>query len=80
MWCSHVSVLQVVVSGVIEKEERLKGGTEMDWCKALMWIAAICVFVAMVGERFLPQLVVVALAFVGTAIMVAIVAYLMDGE
>lgn len=35
---------------------------------------------AMVGERFLPQLVVVALAFVGTAIMVAIVAYLMDGE
>ena len=27
----------------------------MDWCKALMWIAAICVFVAMVGERFLPQ-------------------------
>lgn len=59
---------------MIEKEERLKGGTEMDWCKALMWIAA------MVGERFLPQLVVVALAFVGTAIMVAIVAHLMDGE
>lgn len=52
----------------------------MDWCKALMWIAAICVFVAMVGERFLPQLVVVALAVVGTAIMVAIVAYLMDEE
>lgn len=52
----------------------------MDWFKALMWIAAICVFVAMVGERFLPQLVVVSLAFVGTAIMVAIVAHLMDGE
>jgi hypothetical protein len=34
----------------------------------------------MVGERFLPQLVVVSLAFVGTAIMVAIVAHLMDGE
>lgn len=57
-----------------------RNGMKMDWCKALMWIAAICVFVAMVGERFLPQLVVVALAFVGTAIMVAIVAYLMDGE
>lgn len=76
----HVFVLQVVVSGVIEEEKQLKGGTEMDWCKVLMWIAAICVFTAMVGERFLPQLVVVALAFVGTAIMVAIVAYLMDGE
>lgn len=75
----YVSVLQVV-SGVIEEEEQLKGGTEMDWCKALMWIATICVFVAMVGEYFLPQIVVVALAFVGTAIMVAIVAYLMDGE
>lgn len=58
----------------------MKGRMKMDWLKALMWIAAICVFVAMVGERFLPQLVVVALAFVGTAIMVAIVAYLMDGE
>lgn len=52
----------------------------MDWCKGLMWIAAICVLVAMVGERFLPQIVVVALAVVGTAIMVAIVAHLMDGE
>ena len=52
----------------------------MDWCKGLMWIAAICVFVAMVGERFLPQIVVVVLAFVGTAIMVAIVAHLTAGE
>lgn len=52
----------------------------MNWFRVLMWIAALCVFVAMVGERFLPQIVVVALAFVGTAIMVAIVAYLMDGE
>lgn len=50
----------------------------MDWCKVFMWIAAICVFVAMVGERFLPQIVVVALAFVGTAIMVVIVVFLMD--
>lgn len=58
----------------------MKGRMKMDWLKTLMWIAAICVFVAMVGERFLPQLVVAALAFVGTAIMVAIVAYLMDGE
>lgn len=52
----------------------------MDWCKGLMWIAAICVFVAMVGERFLPQIVVVVLAFVGTAIMVVIVAHLMDDK
>ena len=52
----------------------------MDWCKALMWIAAICAFVAMVGERFLPQIVVVALAFVGIAILVVIVVFLMDGE
>jgi hypothetical protein len=37
----------------------------MDWCKVFMWIASICVLTAMVGERFLPQLVVVALAFVG---------------
>lgn len=52
----------------------------MDWCKVFMWIASICVLTAMVGERFLPQIVVVALAFVGIAIMVAIVAHLMDGE
>ena len=58
----------------------MKGRMKMDWLKTLMWIAAICVFVAMVGERFLPQLVVAALGFVGTAIMVAIVAHLMDGE
>lgn len=64
---------------MIEEEEQLKGGTEMDWCKGLMWIAAICVLVAMVGERFLPQIVVVALAVVGIVIWVAIVAHLMDG-
>lgn len=52
----------------------------MDWCKVFMWIASICAFVAMVGERFLPQIVVVALAFVGTAIMVVITVFLMDGE
>ena len=73
MACGNVDIVQ-------SADWIVKGGTEMDWCKALMWIAAICVFVAMVGERFLPQIVVVALAFVGTAIMVAIVAYLMDGE
>lgn len=52
----------------------------MDWCKVLMWIATIMLLAALVGERFLPQLVVVALAFVGTAIIVAIVAYLMDDK
>lgn len=35
----------------------------MDWFKALMWIAAICVFTSMVGERFLPQIVVIVLAW-----------------
>nr|DAJ67682.1 MAG TPA: hypothetical protein [Caudoviricetes sp.] len=52
----------------------------MDWYKVFMWIASICMFTAMFFERFLPQIVVATLAFVGTAIMVAIVAYLMDGE
>lgn len=52
---------------------------KMDWCKVFMWIASICIFTAMVGEYFLPQIVVVALAFVGTVIWVAIVVYLMDG-
>lgn len=64
---------------MIEEEEQLKEGTEMDWCKALMWIASICVLTAMVGEYFLPQIVVVALAVVGILIWGAIVAYLMDG-
>lgn len=72
MACGNVDVVQSV-------DWIVKGRMKMDWLKTLMWIAAICVFVAMVGERFLPQLVVAALAFVGTAIMVAIVAYLMDG-
>lgn len=65
---------------MIEKEERLKGGTEMDWCKALMWIGSICVFAALLFERFLPQIVVATLAFVGIAILVVIVVFLMDGE
>lgn len=52
----------------------------MDWCKGLMWIAAICTFAAMVGERFLPQIVVATLAFVGITILVVIVVFLMDGE
>ncbi|MEQ2871218.1 hypothetical protein AAAV91_09890 [Ligilactobacillus ruminis] len=55
-----------------------RSGMKMDWLKALMWIAAICVFVAMVGERFLPQIVVATLAFVGIAILVVIVVFLMD--
>lgn len=53
---------------------------KMDWYKVFMWIASICMFAALLFERFLPQIVVIVLAFVGTAIMVAIVAYLMDGE
>ena len=65
---------------MIEKEERLKGGTEMDWYKVFMWIASICAFTALFFERFLPQIVVATLAFVGTAIMVAIVECLMDDE
>lgn len=65
---------------MIEEEEQLKGGTEMDWCKVFMWIASICMFTALLFERFLPQIVVAALAFVGTAIMVVIVVFLMDGE
>ena len=60
--------------------KRLKGERGMDWFKVFMWIASICVLTAMVGEYFLPQIVVVALAFVGILIWVAIVAYLMDGE
>lgn len=52
----------------------------MDWFKILMWIATIMLLAALVGERFLPQIVVVVLAFVGTAIMVAIVAHLMDDK
>lgn len=53
---------------------------KMDWCKVFMWIASICAFVALLFEHFLPQIVVVALAFAGTVIWVAIVVYLMDGE
>lgn len=40
----------------------------MDWCKAFMWIASICAFTALFFERFLPQIVVATLAFVGIAI------------
>lgn len=52
----------------------------MDWCKAFMWIGSICVFAALLFERFLPQIVVATLAFVGIAILVVIVVFLMDGE
>lgn len=50
----------------------------MDWYKVFMWIASICMFTALFFERFLPQIVVVAFAFVGTVIMVVIVVFLMD--
>ena len=58
----------------------MKRGTEMDWCKVFMWIASICCFTALVGERFLPQIVVAALAFIGIAILVVITVFLMDEE
>lgn len=52
----------------------------MDWCKVLMWIASMCLLVALVGERFLPQGVLVVLVLVGSGIMVAIVECLMDDK
>ena len=52
----------------------------MDWYKVFMWIASICAFTALAGECFLPQIAVVALAFVGIAILVVIVVFLMDEE
>lgn len=58
----------------------MKGERGMDWFKVFMWIASICVLTAMVGERFLPQIVVIALAFIGIAILVVITVFLMDGE
>lgn len=57
-----------------------RNGMKMDWCKVFMWVGSICAFAALLFERFLPPLVVVALAVVGTAILVAIVAYLMDDK
>lgn len=53
---------------------------KMDWCKVFMWIASICAFTALFFERFLPQIVVATLAFVGIAILVVIVVFLMDEE
>lgn len=53
---------------------------KMDWCKVFMWIASICAFVALLFEHFLPQIVVATLAFVGIAILVVIVVFLMDEE
>lgn len=53
---------------------------EMDWFRVSMWISTICLLTALAGERFLPQIIAVALMLVGSGIMVAIVAYLMDGE
>lgn len=55
-----------------------RNGMKMDWYKVFMWIASICMFTALLFERFLPQIVVATLAFVGTAIMVVIVVFLMD--
>ena len=55
-----------------------RNGMKMDWYKVFMWIASICMFTALLFERYLPQIVVATLAFVGTAIMVVIVVFLMD--
>lgn len=52
----------------------------MNWYKVFMWIGTICAFAALIFERFLPQIVVATLAFVGIAILVVIVIFLMDGE
>lgn len=52
----------------------------MNWFKVLIWIATIMLLAALVGERFLPQIVVATLAFVGIAILVVIVIFLMDDK
>ena len=62
------------------QNEQMKVRLKMDWYKVFMWIASICAFTALAGERFLPQIAVVALAFVGIAILVVIVVFLMDEE
>lgn len=63
---------------MIEKEERLKGGTEMDWCKVLTWIAVTCAIAAMIFRTFLPRIAVAVLVFVGITIIVALVIHLLD--
>ncbi len=55
-----------------------RNGMKMDWYKVFMWIASICMFTALLFERFLPQIVVATLAFVGITILVVIVVFLMD--
>lgn len=57
-----------------------RNGMKMDWCKVFMWIGTICVSAALIFECFLPQSVVMALAFIGIAILVVITVFLMDGE
>lgn len=57
-----------------------RNGMKMDWYKVFMWIASICMFTALLFERFLPQIVVATLAFVGITILVVIVVFLMDEE
>lgn len=52
----------------------------MDWCKVLMWIATIMLLAALVGERFLPQIIAMALMVAGTAILVVVVLDLMDDK
>lgn len=57
-----------------------RNGMKMDWCKVFMWIGSICAFTALFFERFLPQIVVATLAFVGIAILVVMVVFLMDED
>lgn len=52
----------------------------MDWRNFLMWTATLCISVALFLRIFLHEAVDTTFAWFGTAIMVAIVAYLMDGE
>lgn len=58
----------------------MKGRMKKNWFKVLIWIATIMLLAALVGERFLPQIVVATLAFVGIAILVVIVIFLMDDK
>ena len=57
-----------------------RNGMKMDWFRVLMWIATIMFLTALAGERFLPQIVTMALMVAGTAIFVAIVWDLMDDK
>lgn len=52
----------------------------MDWFRVLMWIATIMLLTALAGERFLPQIIAIALMVAGTGILVVVVLDLMDDK